>query len=79
MTIESLSRAYEARPFRPFALRLADGREIRVNHPEFLSFNPRGRTAVVIDETDGFDVVDLLLVVSLRFEGIESNTETTGK
>jgi hypothetical protein len=71
MTIEALTRAYQTRPFRPFAFHLADGREVPVPHPEFLSFNPRGRTAIVMDERDGFDVIDLLLVTSLRFEGAE--------
>jgi hypothetical protein len=69
MTMESLVRAYEASPFRPFAFLLADGRSIPVPHPEFLSFNPKGRTGVVMDERDGFEVVDLSLVVSLSFEG----------
>ena len=69
MTMESLDRAYRSNPFKPFSFRLADGREIPVPHPEFLSYNPKGRTAIVIDERDGWDVVDLLLVVSLRFEG----------
>ena len=69
MTMESLNRAYRDTPFRPFVLRLADGRSVPVPHPEFLSFNPKGRTAVVMDERDGFSVIDLLLVVSLDFEG----------
>jgi hypothetical protein len=69
MTIESLERAQKAQPFRPFSFRLAAGRSIPVPHPEFLAFNGRGRTAVVTDEGDGFDVVDLLRVVSLSFEG----------
>ncbi len=69
MTIESLERAHKAQPFRPFTFRLADGRTIPVPHPEFLAFNGKGRTAVVTDEGDGFEVVDLLLVVSLSFEG----------
>lgn len=69
MTIESLSRALDARPFQPFAFRLADGRTLPVPHPDFLAFNPRGRTAVVMDDRDGFEVVDLLLGVSLAFEG----------
>ncbi len=69
MTIESLDCAYRASPFRPFSFRLADGRSIPVPHPEFVSFNPKGRTAVVMDDRDGFEVVDLLLVVSLSFEG----------
>ena len=69
MTIETLDRAHKARPFRPFHFRLADGRELPVPHPEFLAFNGKGRTAVVTDEGEGFEVVDLLLVVSLSFEG----------
>jgi len=69
LTIESLERAHKAQPFRPFTFRLADGRTIPVPHPEFLAFNGKGRTAVVTDEGDGFEVVDLLLVVSLSFEG----------
>ncbi len=49
--------------------RRADGRSIPVPHPEFVSFNPKGRTAVVMDERDGFEVVDLPRVVWLSFEG----------
>lgn len=69
MTIESLDRAYRATPFRPFAFKLADGRSIPVPHPEFLSFNPKGRIALVVVGNDGFEVIDLLLAVSLSFEG----------
>jgi hypothetical protein len=69
MTIEALDRARKAQPFRPFSFRLADGRSVPVPHPEFLAFNGKSRTAVVADEGDGFEVVDLLLVVSLSFEG----------
>jgi hypothetical protein len=78
MTIESLDRAYRASPFRPFALHLRDGRSVPVPHPEFLSFNPKGRTAVVMDERDGFEAVDLLLVVSLGFEGEPARVERRG-
>ncbi len=69
MTIETLERAHKAKPFRPFAFRLADGRTIPVPHPEFLAFNGKSRTAVVTDDGDGFEIVDLLLVVSPSFEG----------
>jgi hypothetical protein len=53
MTVESLTRAYTAQPFRPFSFRLANGRTIPVPYPEFLAFNPRGRMAIVMDERDG--------------------------
>lgn len=69
MTMETLDRAYKANPFRPFALHLADERSLPVPHPEFLAFNPRGRVAIVMDKHDGAEFVDLLLVVSLSFEG----------
>ena len=44
---------------------------IPVPHPEFLAFG-RGRTAIVMDGNDGWEVIDLLLVVSLSFEGQEA-------
>jgi hypothetical protein len=69
MTIETLDRTLKARPFRPFAFRLADGRTLPVPHPEFVAYNPKGRIAIVMDERDGAEFVDLLLVVSLGFEG----------
>jgi hypothetical protein len=75
MTIESLEPAHKSRPFRPFSLRLADGRSIPVPHPEFLAFNGKGRTALVTDEGEGFDIVDLLLVVPLSFEGQPAGRE----
>jgi hypothetical protein len=76
MTIETLEKAYRANPFRPFSFRLADGRSLPVRHPEFIAFNPKGRIAIVLDENDGAEYVDLLLVVSLSFEGSEAAAES---
>ncbi len=71
MTIEALDRAYKAQPFRPFAFGLANGRTLPVPHPEHLAFSQKSRTAVIMD--DGrFEVIDLLLVVSLSLEGQET-------
>jgi hypothetical protein len=69
MTLETLDRAIHAVPFRPFSLRLADGRSLSIPHPDFIAFNPKGRVALVLDERDGAEYVDLLLVISLRVEG----------
>ena len=69
MTIEQLREAYRARPFQPFSICLADGREIPVEHPEFLMVTPRAtRTFVVATSGDTYKVIDLLLVTSLDFE-----------
>jgi hypothetical protein len=38
---------HEARLFQPFTLHLAEGREIRLDRPEFLAQSPTGRTVSV--------------------------------
>ena len=43
---------------------------LAVPHPEHLAFSQKSRTAVILDDEGGFEVVDLLSVVSLSFEGM---------
>ncbi len=62
MTIERLREVHRAQPFRPCALHLADGGQIRVSHPESLAYSPTGRTIVVVSPDDRTQFVDLLLV-----------------
>jgi hypothetical protein len=67
MTIEQLQRMHQARPFKPFDIHLADGRVLPVEHPEFFSRSPGGRTiGVGCLEDDTIEIVDLLLVTSLK-------------
>jgi hypothetical protein len=68
MTIEQLRAVYQARPFRPFTLHLADGEQLHVPHTDFLSHSPNGRTLVVYAEDDSFSIVDLLLVTRLEVQ-----------
>jgi hypothetical protein len=68
MTIEQLRAAYEAQPFRPFTLHLADGRDVPVSHREFMMTVPSGRTTVVAQPDDWVNIIDLLLVTDLEFE-----------
>lgn len=68
MTIEQLRKAHQARPFKPFALRTADGREYAARHPEFLLITPSGRTVVVADTDETVEHIDLLLVSPWHFE-----------
>jgi hypothetical protein len=67
MTTETLQRAIHAQPFRPFTLHLADQRTLTIPHPDFIAHRPGGRIAVVIQQDDFAEYVDLLLVVSLEF------------
>jgi hypothetical protein len=66
MTVDQLKVLLEARPFQPFAVRLADGRRIPVNHREFMAIAPSGRTAVVYQPDDSFNIIDVLLVTDLE-------------
>jgi len=68
MTIEQLRNAYDAQPFRPFVMHLADGRAIPVRHREFIMTAPSGRTIVVYQPDDTLNIVDLLLITDLEFK-----------
>jgi len=66
MTIQDIRRLYDSRPFHPFTIHMADGRKIRVPHPEFMATAPAARTVVVYHPDGSFEIVDLLLVTALR-------------
>lgn len=66
MTTDRLRNVWKAEPFRPFTIHLADGREVRVQHPEFLSRSPSGRSIIVYQPDESFNVIDLLLVTDLE-------------
>ena len=66
MTIEQLRQFRDSQPFRPFIMHLADGRDVPVNHREFIMSSPSGRTVSVYQPDDTLNVVDLLLVTDLE-------------
>lgn len=66
MTTEQLRRILQAQPFRPFDIHLADGRSLPVEHPEAVAITPPGRTIGVGLADDTIEIVDLLLVTSLK-------------
>jgi hypothetical protein len=66
MTIEQLRLLHLAQPFQPFDIHLADGRTLSVEQPELLAHAPTGRTFAVAHPDGVFEIVDLLLVVSLE-------------
>lgn len=67
MTIEQVRAAYDAQPFQPFILHLADGRQIPIKSREFILPPPTGRTIVVYLPDKAFHIIDLLLVTDLEF------------
>jgi hypothetical protein len=45
---------------------MADGRRFAIPHPDFLSFSPAGRTAVIFHEDGSASIVDLLLMTEIE-------------
>jgi hypothetical protein len=68
MSIEQLRTFYDAQPFRPFVMHLADGRSIPVMHREFIMSAPCGRTISVYQPDDTLNIIDLLLVTDLEIK-----------
>ena len=69
MTIDQLRKMHRTVPFQPFEIHLADGRSLPVDHPEVLAIAPPGRT-VGVGLADGtVEILDLLLVTSLKPRG----------
>ena len=66
MTIQQLRNFYDAQPFQPFVMHLADGRAIQVDSREFIASAPSGRTVIVYQPDDSWNVIDLLLVTDLE-------------
>jgi hypothetical protein len=69
MTISEFRNLLHAQPFRAFTIHLADGRSISLNHREFALPSPSGRTVIVYQPDDSFDIIDILLVTSLTVNG----------
>jgi hypothetical protein len=68
LTVEKSRDAFNAKPFRPFVIQLADGSAIPVMSPEFIVAAPSGRTLEVFQQADAMSIIDLLLVTHLEFK-----------
>lgn len=66
MRIDDLRKAHQTRPFTPFTIRVADGREYVVSHPEFLAFSITGRTVTVATPDDWYEIIDTMMIASVH-------------
>lgn len=73
MTIEQLRTVYDAQPFRPFNLYMADGRSIPVQHRDFMMTVPQGRTIVVAEPDGRLHILDLLMVTDVELMPLAKN------
>ena len=63
MDLAGIREIVKREPFRPFILRLADGRSLTVRHPDFVAFTPR--LLFVGFEDNTWSVIEPLLIVSV--------------
>ena len=68
MEIEHLREALHKKPFEPFTIRLADGRSMLVQDPEFVALSP---SLVVVIGRNGYGAsnIDPFAIVSVAYEG----------
>jgi hypothetical protein len=79
MTIEQLRNVCDAQPFRPFSIHLADGRSVPVQHREFIMSALSGRTIIVAQPDDTFNIIDLLLVTDLEMKPVANGSRKKRK
>ena len=77
MDLGGLREAIQRHPFEPFAIRLADGRSVQVNHPEFIAVGKR--RAVVIQDDDSCLWLEPLLITSLDWPANKPKRRGNGK
>ncbi|MBU6400770.1 MAG: hypothetical protein KGS61_10655 [Verrucomicrobia bacterium] len=69
MTAREFRNVFAAEPFRRFTIHLADGRQVPVMQQEFAMLSPSGRSLIVYQEDDSFQVIDLMLATSVEVNG----------
>lgn len=66
MTTNQLYQSIHAAPFQPFAIHMADGRELSAPHPDFIAHRQGGRIAVVLRDDDTASYLDVLMITGLE-------------
>jgi hypothetical protein len=64
MTRQQVESAVASR--MPFSLLMADGREYRVPHPDYISLPPKAAYVIVYDDEGHFTVLPLLTMTDLQ-------------
>jgi len=68
MQTDEIRTLLHSQPFVPFTIHLADGREMRVEHPDFVATAPEGNTIIVYEPDGSFAIVDLSLAVDAEIK-----------
>jgi hypothetical protein len=65
---EELPATIGAKPFQPFAIRLPEGRTVRIIHHDFASLSPDGRTLWAYHADRFCDMIDVMLISSIHLD-----------
>jgi len=77
MRIEELKKAKDQRPFQPFLIGMADGRQFQVRHPDAVAWDTeRPRIAISVLPGGAWEVIDVALVTSLDMQTPAPPTES---
>lgn len=68
MTLEQFRATLHEQPFKPFTIRMADGRAFDVPHPDFVAHSPSSRVVSVFQPDGICSLLDLLLMTELEFQ-----------
>jgi hypothetical protein len=79
MTTEQFQSAMKARPFKPFTIHVADQHVVTVRHPELAWQTEGGRTIFVNTGGESVEIIDLLLVTRLSFDGPNGSEPKRGR
>lgn len=73
MTARAIEWLGNATPFQPFEICLADARILHVKHPDFVTLGivADEETVTVFQDENTVEIIDLLLVVSLRYRDLK--------
>ena len=68
MELGQLRKFVAAKPFKPFEIRLVDGRTFEIPHPEFCMIPPNMRHTVFVAQPgdEAVDVIDTMMIASVR-------------
>lgn len=80
MEMAQIKSTLRAQPFRPFTMRLVDGRRYFVPHPEFLYIPPALRQTVLFsdEEQQAVTILDALMIASIEFGDVRKGGSTNG-
>jgi hypothetical protein len=66
MNVKNIREFCEEKPFKPFDVRLADGRAIPVEHPELVLYPPTGQEVIIYQPDNSFDFIGVFQITSLK-------------